>query len=382
MRRRWILLGIAGALVVVVALLSGPASSDERGPHGTLALRRYLVAMGLSVRNADTPPDGPGVFVVLTDLRDPGQAGDLVSWARGGGTLVVADPQSATAAAAGVGAVGRVGHYAFGPARLDPACATPEIAGVRTLAVDAADSVLASDPGGVGCFPISGGSFAVTTPLGSGKVIVLGGVSPLTNALLGHDDNAAFAIGVFGSGGPVVFGPPVPPGSAASKGLIGSLPPAARVVLGQLVVALGVFALVRGRRFGRPTFEQVPSPVASGELVHAVARLYRSARARAFAGDVLRRGTRRRLRSRLGLGPEPPTGTQPGTAPGMQPGSPPGISAAVDEALSSTVAQLSGSSPDRVQRLLGGPGPTTDEELIALGRELEELRRRVEGSRT
>jgi hypothetical protein len=44
------------------------------------------------------------------------------------------------------------------------------------------------------------------------------------------------------------------------------------------------------------------------------------------------------------------------------------------------VALLSGSHPDHVQRLLHGPGPTTEEELIALGRELEELRRRVEGS--
>ena len=46
-----------------------------------------------------------------------------------------------------------------------------------------------------------------------------------------------------------------------------------------------------------------------------------------------------------------------------------------------TVAQLSGSHPDHVQRLLHGPAPTTEEELIALGRELEDLRRRVEGSR-
>lgn len=365
MKRPWILLGVVAALLVAGAVLSGPSTGDGGGPQGTLALRRYLGAMGLTVRDAATPPDGPGVFVVLTDLRDADQASELVSWARTGGTLVVADPGSETAAAAGVGTVGRVGHYAFGPAKLAPGCVTPEIAGVHTLAVDAGDSVLGSAAGGVGCFPISGGTFEVTTPMGSGKVVVLGGISPLTNALLGKADNGAFASGVFGAGGPVVFGPPLPPGAAGPKGLVGSLPAAARIVLFQIALAAVIFAFVRGRRFGRPTFEEIPSPVPSGELVHAVARLYRSARARAFAGDTLRRGTRRRLRSRLGLGPEPATGPVD-----------------ADEALSSTVAQLSGSDPEHVQRLLRGPGPATEEELIALGRDLEELRRQVEGSWT
>ncbi|HYR64390.1 MAG TPA: DUF4350 domain-containing protein [Actinomycetota bacterium] len=367
MKRQWILLGALAALVLAAVALSGPSAGDDRGPHGTLALRRYLAAMGLTVRSADTPPQGPAVFVVLTDLRDARQADDLLSWARGGGTVVVGDPQSETAAAAGVGPKGRVGHYAFGPARLTPGCVVPEVAGVHRLAVDAGDSVLGSDPGGVGCFPVNGGSFEVSTPVGSGRVIVFGGVSPLTNALLGSGDNAAFALGVFGSGGPVVFGPALPPGAAAPKGLIGSIPGPARMVLIQIAIAVVAFALVRGRRFGKPVVDRIPSPVPSGELVHAVARLYRSARARAFAGDALRRATRRRLRSRLGVGPE----AGPPEAQGRGP---------VDEALSLTLAQLSGTRPDEVQRLLAGPPPQTDEELIGLGRELEALRQRVEGS--
>jgi len=46
------------------------------------------------------------------------------------------------------------------------------------------------------------------------------------------------------------------------------------------------------------------------------------------------------------------------------------------------VGQLTCTRPDDVQRLLHGPSPATEEELIALGRGLEELRRRVEGSWT
>ena len=194
--------------------------------------------------------------------------------------------------------------------------------------------------------------------------MALGGTSPLTNALLSEADNAAFALGVFGSGGPVVFGPATPPGSAAAGGLWATLPLPARLVVIQIAIALVVFALVRARRFGKPLAERVPSPVPAGELVEAVGRLYRSSRASSFAGETLRRATLRRFRSRLGAGPE--LGTR--------------MDREADEALSSTLAQLSGSDAGRIRRLLTGPGPAGDEELIALGQELEELRRRIEGS--
>ena len=357
MRRPWVFLVVLLALVLAVALLSGP-TGDQRGPNGTLALRRFLQAMGLTVRDGTNPPDS-GVFVLLTDLRDPTQADEVVSWARAGGTVVVADPQSATAAAVGVGPVGRVGHYAFGPASLAPGCVGPEVAGVQHLRVDAADSVLSSEPGGLRCFPDGPGSFEVAVPVGEGRVVVLGGVSPLTNTLLARDSNAAFALGLFGSGGPVVFGPAEVPGAAGPRGLGSSLPVPARIVLLQLALAALVFALVRGRRFGRPVLEHIPSPVPASELVDAVASLYRSARARDHAARILRWATRRRLAGRLGMGHGASTDVGP---------------------LASAVAAASGTPAAEVERLLGGPGPASDEELIALGRELEVLGRRVEGS--
>src|SRR2546430_1677669 len=136
-RSRWVELGILAVLVVVTVLVTGPAPGRERGPQGTLALRRFLARMGLDVRRAGAPPEagqGPSVFVLLTDLRAPREAADLIGWVRGGGTLVVADPASATLAAAGIGPgarVGaRVGHY-FGPARLPPGCVAPESVGVK-----------------------------------------------------------------------------------------------------------------------------------------------------------------------------------------------------------------------------------------------------------
>src|SRR2546423_13313021 len=120
-QRRWVGLGILAALVLVTVLVAGPAPGGERGPHGTLALRRFLSRMGLDVRIGDAPLEavrGPSVFVLLTDLRTPAEARDLIAWVRSGGTLVVADPASATLATAGIGPGARVGHYSFGPAHL------------------------------------------------------------------------------------------------------------------------------------------------------------------------------------------------------------------------------------------------------------------------
>jgi len=54
-KRPWVLLGVLAVLIVAGAA------------HGTLALRRCLEAVGGTVRTADTPPDGPAVFVLLND---------------------------------------------------------------------------------------------------------------------------------------------------------------------------------------------------------------------------------------------------------------------------------------------------------------------------
>ena len=52
MKRPWVVLGILAVLILAAGLLSGPSAGDDAGPHGTLALRRYLGAMGLTVRTA------------------------------------------------------------------------------------------------------------------------------------------------------------------------------------------------------------------------------------------------------------------------------------------------------------------------------------------
>lgn len=372
--------GLVVVVLVATVLATGKSNGDKQ-PQGTLALRRFLAGMGLQVGNADSPPPGQATFVLFTDLRTPAQDQGLLAWVRQGGTLVVTDPASLALPEAGINPSGHVGHYRFGPARLAPGCVAAESLGVRSLAVDPADSVLtAADPGAIGCFPVSGGYFEISDPIGRGRLVALGGNSVFTNALLSTGDNAAYALRLLqgggtpgaGAGGRVVFGPAEPPGPVATAGLWASLPLPAKVVLIQIAVALVVFALVRARRFGRPSPEHLPSPVPAGELVDAVGRLYRASQARGFAADTLRRATLQRLRSRLGMG----VTTGPAVAPAILAGIGPGEV----EALSSSAAQLGGGDPEAIRHLLAGAAPLDDAALIVLARQLEELRHRVEGS--
>ncbi|MGH2717081.1 MAG: DUF4350 domain-containing protein, partial [Actinomycetota bacterium] len=358
-RRGWIALAALAILAVVAVVIAGPGASPDAGPTGTLALMRFLPKMGIRVRTAGRHPDS-GIFVLFSDLRTGDQDAGLLDWVRDGGTLVVADPQSQVLAEAGIDTPDLIGLGST----LKPGCVAPETAGVSKLTVEGTDSVLS--PGGagaIGCFPKSGGFFEVSYPMGSGRLIALGGDSPFTNAHLYQAGNATFAVDLFGGGGTsgatVTFGDAVPPGTAPAS-LWGTLPAVARIVIIQIVIAAVAYALVRARRFGKPALEYLPAPVPASELVDAVGRLYRSSRATAFAGDQMRGFTLRRLQSLTGSG---------------------GAFAPIDpEALSSTLAGLSGRDLESVRRLVAGPPPGSDEELIALGRELEELRQRVEGS--
>lgn len=359
-RRGWMALIALAVIAVVAVLIAGPGPSPESGPTGTLALRRFLPKMGIEVRTAGRHP-ASGIFVLLVDVRTANQDAGLLTWVRDGGTLVVADPASQVLADAGIDTPNLVGLGST----LEPACVTPETAGVETLSVEGTDSVLVAGAGAPGCFPKNGGFFEISYPMGSGRLIALGGVSPFTNAHLDRAGNAAFALDLFGGGQPagsaavVTFGDPAPPGTEPAS-LWATLPLLARIVIIQIALAVVVYALVRARRFGKPAVEDLPAPVPASELVDAVGRLYRSSRATAFAGDQIRSFTLRRLHSATGSG---------------------GAFTPIDpEALSSTLAGLSGRDVDSVRRLVAGPPPGSDEELIAMGRELEELRRQIEGS--
>jgi len=97
--------------------------------------------------------------------------------------------------------------------------------------------------------------------------------------------------------------------------------------------------------------------LASSELVTATADLYRRAGATAFCANLVRGWTGDRLAGRLGIPPDPDR-----------------------RRLAATIATTSGQDQERVERVLAGPEPTTDDELVTLCRELEALSRTTEGA--
>jgi hypothetical protein len=368
MRRAWTttgpVLAVAAGAIVALILFAIPARRsgglDPAGPDGTLALQRFLAGTGSTVRPGETPPGPPGTFVLLSDLRDEGQVRGLLSWARSGGRLVVADPGSLVVDLLGLTASERIGGV-FGTSKLSPACAAPEAAGVDTLIVRVSDMGLAGmGPGETACFRRSGRAYAVVTREGAGTVIVLGGPSALSNDLLDDGDNATFAAQALSSGGPVVFGPALPSrapavGPRRSPGLWSLLPARAKAVVLTLALAALAFALARARRVGRPPLEEPIAPIPASDLVRAASRLYRSARAAGFAGRLLRQGAARRMARRIGV--------PPGTPP---------------EDLATILPLPPGEEGRALREALTGPEPASDENLIALGREIERLRARVE----
>lgn len=346
------------ALMVITVLVAGGPSSDDARPGGTLALRRFLAGMGLEVREGEEPPGPPGTFVLLSDLREDAEATALLRWVERGGTLVLADPLSGVAARLGVDTAGAVAGGLFGGTDLGSGCAAPEVVGVGRLAVRLADVRLAAGPpGAVSCFRAGERAYAVLMRVGRGKVAVLGGRSPLTNEFLARAGNAAFALGLAAPEGPVVFGPPVPAGSEPPpQGLWRTLPLPGKAVVVQLVLAAAAYALIRARRLGRPVLEEPVSPIPAGELVRAAGNLYRMAGASGFAGSLIRRGAVRRLSRRLG------------------------VPASAGERVPELLARAGRLDEEELRRVLQGREPLTDDELIALGREVEELVRQVERS--
>jgi len=348
--RRGIVIWLAAVLVVAALVLLAPRS--ER-PEATLAVRRYLASMGLQVVDRAQPPPPGGTLILLNDLRDGQQAGSLLRWAARGGRLVVADPGSVIMSLAGASPAGPVGIV--GTVELEPRCLAADVAGVERVVVRASDLALqANHEEFVSCLPAGAGAFLLTRRYGAGQVTLLGGLSPLTNEMLADGDNALLALQVASPGPDVVFGPPVPAvGAAAPQGGPWSvLPDRARVAVVAVAVAAVAFALVRARRLGRPVIEEPVAPIPASELVRATARMYRRARTAAYCGTLLRDSVTGRLSRRLGA-------------------------AGRAEDLTRLLAHASRVPEERVEEILRGPDPQNDEELIHLGRELEELTART-----
>jgi hypothetical protein len=329
-------------LGVLIALVPRAESVES-----TLALRRFLAESGYQVSEGGPPPPPGGTYVLLSDLRTSDEDRALLAWAASGGRLVVADPRSRLITLAGATMDDTVGLV--GARTLAPSCLAEEAVGVQEIVVRSSDRVLQGGDRFVSCYD----GHLLVRAHDRGTVVLLGGFTALTNEHLRAADNAVLALRLAGSGGPVVFGSPIPPAAAGvSTGVWTALPERAKTAIVAIVLAALVYAVLRARRLGRPAVEEPIAPIPGSELVRATSRLYRRGRSVAYAARVMREATRSRLGRRFGV---------PGDGDGLPP----------------VVANATGMSPERLEEGLAGPDPRTDEELIRLGSLLSEIESRA-----
>ena len=374
--RRWQWPLAVGAAVVAAALaglvLLRPTSTGyldpgNAAPDGTRALVRVLRDHGVDVRvrtrfdqvAADLSSGaGSTVVVARTDLLLGARTQDLrraVLEARADLVLVGAGP----ALLADLDLPVVVASTATTPAVRDPQCADlvagragPAVAGGVTYRPARGSRQLVTS-----CYPGDGGAtyVALSSP-GGGRTTLLGSGSALTNERLADAGDAALAIGTLATGQRVLWWTPNPADTAVTRSptLRELVPRWVPWALAQLSVAFVVAAAWRGRRLGRLVHEPLPVVVRSVETTLGRARLYRKARARGRAAQVLRVAALRRIAKRCNLAVN-----------------------AAPPAVAALAAARAGRPLPQVTELLVGPEPADDAALLALARSLDALETEV-----
>lgn len=294
----WI--GVA-ALLIVLAVLIGQGSSD--GPlldpdatnaTGTRALTELIEELGGSV-DRGLPADDDAVALVLVDRDNDADRRAIESFARNGGTVVIADDDSWLSPP--------TVDVAVGERIVRGNCTLPELDDVGTLA----GSFLVRFDAAAGdgfCFDSAGSAFVISETFGEGRLIHLGGAEVLTNGRLGDDDNAVLAARLLvpevGARVAIVYDP-VSAVGAEGDTLLGLIPTPVRWFGAQLTLAFGLLVWWRARRFGRVVDEPLPVDMPGSLLVQASAELRRRSRGHGVAITALRSDAERRLRSEYRL---------------------------------------------------------------------------------
>ncbi|WP_240809671.1 DUF4350 domain-containing protein [Actinomadura sp. WMMA1423] len=246
----------------------------------------------------------------------------------------------------------------------EPGCDLPAATLAGAVAFHESDTYDAS--GATACYRSDyGDARLVQVRNGAHTVTVFGATAPLTNRRLTEEGNAALAMNLAGAGSSVVWLVPEVPkaGDGAGQRSLGDLLPfGVKLLILQLLVAVLLVALWRGRRLGPVVAESLPVVVRSAETVEGLARLYRAGRARDRASDALRSGARERLVPLLGL---PRSSAQDHSAA---------------QEIVSAVSRRTAYDETYVGAALYGPQPLDDAGLIALTDVLDDLERQVRQS--
>jgi len=194
---------------------------------------------------------------------------------------------------------------------------------------------------------------------GGRTVTVVGSDSFMVNSGLLKQGNAALAMNLAGARPRLIWYAPqhIEGEQTGGSDVYSLIPDNVNWMTWQLCVVVLLAALWRSRRMGPLVAEQLPVVVRASETVEGRGRLYRSRRARDRAADALRTAALQRMLPRLGLAVD---------------AAPPAVVAAVTARTSR--------HPEAVNRILFGPPPSSDDDLVNLARELDDMEGQVANS--
>lgn len=302
------ILAVNGALAGLEAVTGGaepggPASSSyATAPEGMAALAQLLADRGHPVRRlraglADIDLDPAATLVLAGSIAVTPPEGEAVArFVEAGGRLVVA----ADAPSPLLRRLAGTERWSTEPARrATPLVPVPEVDGVTTVTSGGFGSW--SDPGAsLPVLAAGGATLATVRAAGRGRVVAVADPSVWQNRLLGHADNAAFALAAVGERGRPVEFAEAHHGYGRSRGP-GVVPWRWRWAAGVALVAASVAVWSRGRRFGPPEDAERELPPARRAYVDAVAASLVRTRRPAESLAPLQDAARRRVTARAGL---------------------------------------------------------------------------------
>ncbi|GGF01154.1 DUF4350 domain-containing protein [Mycetocola zhadangensis] len=189
------------------------------------------------------------------------------------------------------------------PGALDADCDLPAAERAQTISPGATFRVN-SETDAITCFPADTDGFAVVQlPEQNGTLTLVGPSELVSNESVILHGNAAFALGLLGETGRLVwYLPSIADVEASGPPDVAQLTPNWLVPTTSLLALTALVAMFwRGRRFGPLVAENLPVTVPAGETLEGRARLYQRISARTRAIDALRIGAVGRLGRVLGL---------------------------------------------------------------------------------
>ncbi len=304
--RRWPWLVAAAASLVVVAVLSAPASDvpyapDGVGPDGLRGVVDLLRSVDVEVVvSLDPPGDAATRVFVPVDRLGTDRREALLAWVRDGGTLIVAGTTSPLHDLVGVD--DPLGG--FGTTERELACDPDGLVGpVEQVAQPAWNGLQVPAEADGSCGEIDDGiAWLVVRSEDQGKIVAIGSPDVFVNARLGRADNAVLAAALLGPApGDRLVVVPRPPVGEGDTSLLDLVAPRVWQAGLVLLVALLVGLIARARRFGPPVPESLPPVLPASELAVSVGELLQRAGDRDTAARRLRADARRRTARALGL---------------------------------------------------------------------------------